>query len=73
MLKRIAAIGLLLAPLGSASAATIVILPEAGSMSAPTVIVDPRAPSDAPVLICASLAHLSAGSCTLQSRTATRR
>ncbi len=74
MLKRIL-IALLMAaaPAGAAQAATIVLLPEAGSMSPPTIIVDPRASQRDPVLVCTSLAQVTAGSCVLQNWSALRR
>jgi hypothetical protein len=56
------------APAGAAQAQTIVLLPEPGSMSGPTIIVDPRASQRDPVLVCASLAQVTAGGCVLQSR-----
>jgi hypothetical protein len=61
------------APLGAASAATIVLLPEPGSMSPARIIVDPRAAVGDPVLVCGSMAHLTAGACTLRPNTALRR
>jgi hypothetical protein len=68
MLKRILIASLLAGvPLGAAQAQTIVFLPEAGSMSPPTVIVDPRASKRDPVLVCVSMAQLSAGGCTLRN------
>jgi hypothetical protein len=74
MLKAILATTILAAaPLGAAGAATIVLLPEPGSMSAPTIIVDPRAARNDPVLVCGSMAQLTAGACTLRSQTAPRR
>ncbi|HEX8443291.1 MAG TPA: hypothetical protein VF631_06565 [Allosphingosinicella sp.] len=70
MLKRVLIASLLaMAPLSAAQAQTIVLIPEAGSMSPPTVIVDPRASKNDPVLVCVSMAQLSAGGCTLRSVT----
>ncbi len=70
MLKHAVTASLLaLAPLSAAQAQTIVLLPEAGSMSPPTVIVDPRAAKNDPVLVCVSMAQLSAGGCTLRNVT----
>jgi hypothetical protein len=74
MRKRLmAALFLAIAPAGAAQAATIVLLPEPGSMSPPTVIVDPRARSSDRVLVCSSLAQISAGGCVLQSWSGLRR
>lgn len=74
MLKQIlGAAFLVAAPAGAANCATIVLLPEAGSMSPPTIIVDPRAAKNAPVLVCGSMAHLSAGACVLQPAAVIRR
>lgn len=70
MLKRVVIASLLaVAPVSAAQAQTIVLLPEAGSMSPPTVIVDPRASKHDPVLVCVSMAQLSAGSCRLRNVT----
>ena len=70
MLKRVLIASLLaMAPVSAAQAQTIVLLPEAGSMSPPTVIVDPRASKRDPVLVCVSMAQLSAGGCSFRNRT----
>jgi hypothetical protein len=74
MLKRVVAASLLaMAPVGAANAATIVLLPEHGSMSPPTIIIDPRASERDPVLVCTSMAQLSAGGCVLQNWSRLRR
>jgi hypothetical protein len=74
MLKRLLVVCVAAAiPVGTAQAATIVLLPEPGSMSPPTIIVDPDASKDDPVLVCGSMAQLSAGTCVLQPRTSANR
>ncbi len=74
MLKHfVAALLLTAVPAGSASAATIVLLPEPGSMSPPTILVDPRAKQSDPVLVCTSFAQVSAGGCVLQHWSGLRR
>lgn len=74
MFKRmLGALLLTAAPIGSANCQTILLLPEAGSMSPPTIIIDPRAGKNAPVLVCGSMAQLSAGTCVLQPSTVLRR
>ncbi len=69
MRKRLmAALLTIAAPAGAAHAQTIVLLPEPGSMSPPTILVDPRAKQSDPVLVCSSLAQVTAGGCVLQRR-----
>jgi len=66
MLKHLLSAALLATALtGGAHAATVILMPEPGSMQPATIIVDPKSSDRDTVLVCASISHVSTGSCSV--------